>query len=295
LGNRLLPAFRTNTGIPYGTVNLRYGVPRGETEIASTAGAGSLIVEFEALSSLTKDRRYGDAAYGATQALFDRRSPIGLLGKHIHTKTGRWFESVSGIGSNSDSFYEYLLKSFLLYRREKMYRMFTDTFAAIKRFVQVGDWFNDVDMFNGKLRRNRVENLAAFWPGLEASLGFSGESSRQLNTLYAVWADLGFLPEEFDNVQWQATHAAGSSSSGAAAAQHINAFYPLRPELIESTYHQYRTTGDRSWLAAGELFLSSLEDNTRTSCGFATVSGCRLGERKRGRRSMELDLGHIGL
>jgi ER degradation enhancer, mannosidase alpha-like 2 len=42
LGERLLPAFVTPTGIPYGTVNLRYGVPVGETEIASTAGAGTL-------------------------------------------------------------------------------------------------------------------------------------------------------------------------------------------------------------------------------------------------------------
>jgi len=70
------------------------------------------------------------------QALFDRRSPIGLLGMHINTKTGRWFESVSGIGNKSDSFYEYLLKSFLLYRRGKKFRMFTDTFAAIQRFAE---------------------------------------------------------------------------------------------------------------------------------------------------------------
>ena len=34
-------------GIPFGTVNLRHGVPPKETEIASTAGAGSLLVEFE--------------------------------------------------------------------------------------------------------------------------------------------------------------------------------------------------------------------------------------------------------
>jgi len=141
-----------------------------------------------------------------------------------------------------------------------MFLMFTDAYSSIKRFVQYGDWFNDVDMFNGKLRRNRVENLHAFWPGMEAVLGFSDAGARQLNTLFAVWADLGFLPEEFDNVQWQ------------LGKPTMHAFYPLRPELIESTYHQYRTTGDRSWLAAGELFLSSLEDNTRTSCGFATVS-----------------------
>jgi len=47
LGERLMPAFDTRTSIPYGTVNLRYGVPRGETKIASTAGAGSLLLEFQ--------------------------------------------------------------------------------------------------------------------------------------------------------------------------------------------------------------------------------------------------------
>ena len=52
LGGRLLPAFDTPTGIPYGTVNLRHGVPVGETPVASTAGAGSLAVEFAMLSVL---------------------------------------------------------------------------------------------------------------------------------------------------------------------------------------------------------------------------------------------------
>eukprot|EP00617_Octactis_speculum_P016129 CAMPEP_0185761930 /NCGR_PEP_ID=MMETSP1174-20130828/20882_1 /TAXON_ID=35687 /ORGANISM="Dictyocha speculum, Strain CCMP1381" /LENGTH=214 /DNA_ID=CAMNT_0028443377 /DNA_START=15 /DNA_END=656 /DNA_ORIENTATION=+ len=45
LGERLLPAFRTATTIPYGTVNLRYGVPPDETVISSLAGAGSLSLE----------------------------------------------------------------------------------------------------------------------------------------------------------------------------------------------------------------------------------------------------------
>ena len=260
LGNRLLPAFETKTGIPFGTVNLMHGVPNGESEIASLAGAGSLIIEFEALSSLTNDSRYGDAAYNAAHALYTRRSSIGLLGKHIHTKTGRWFESSSGVGSNSDSYYEYLLKAYLLFRRKELYEMFTDTYTAIKRFVQVGDWFSDVDMYNGKVRRNRGENLQAFWPGIEAMIGFSSSGAKLLNSFYSVWSYLGFLPEEFDHSNWK------------SKKDTVNPFYPLRPELIESTYHQYRTTGDRSWLAAGALFLESLEQHTRTDCGYATVT-----------------------
>lgn len=270
LGDRLLPAFKTNTGIPYGTVNLRSGVPTGETEIASTAGAGTLIVEFEVLSSLSQNRQYGDVAYAALTGLFNRRSSIGLLGKHIHIDTGAWFESVSGIGSNSDSFYEYLLKAYLLFRHKDMFTMFTTTYSAIKRFVQSGDWFRDVDMFNGKLRRHRTENLHAFWPGMEATLGFSESGARSLNAFYSVWYDLGFLPEELDDSQW----LQGKVS--------INGYYPLRPELIESTYLQYRTTMDRSWLVAGEVFLDSLEQKTSVAnnCGYASISNVETGTLK---------------
>ena len=32
---------------------------------------------------------------------------------------------------------------------------------------------------------------------MEASLGFTEEAAKQLNALYAVWTDVGYLPEEF--------------------------------------------------------------------------------------------------
>lgn len=41
--------------MPYGTVNLRDGVPEGETPITCTAGVGTYIIEFGTLSRLTGD------------------------------------------------------------------------------------------------------------------------------------------------------------------------------------------------------------------------------------------------
>ena len=61
-------------------------------------------------------------------------------------------------------------------------------------------------------------------------MGLLQSSSRLLNTFYAIWNDLGFLPEEMDYAKLYAGQAEASSH------------YPLRPELIESTYHQYRGT-----------------------------------------------------
>eukprot|EP00959_Pyramimonas_sp_CCMP1952_P158378 3312133-Pyramimonas_sp.AAC.2 len=53
LGHRLLRAFDTPTGIPYGSINLRDGVLPGESNITATAAAATLAIEFGTLSRLT--------------------------------------------------------------------------------------------------------------------------------------------------------------------------------------------------------------------------------------------------
>ena len=62
---RLLPAFDTPTGMPYGTVNLRHGVPRGETSVTCTAGVGTMAVEFGALTKLTGNPVFEETALRA--------------------------------------------------------------------------------------------------------------------------------------------------------------------------------------------------------------------------------------
>jgi len=55
LAQRLLPAFDTPTGIPFGSINLKYGVDENESKITSTAGGGTLTLEFGILSRLTNN------------------------------------------------------------------------------------------------------------------------------------------------------------------------------------------------------------------------------------------------
>ncbi|XP_026359143.2 ER degradation-enhancing alpha-mannosidase-like protein 2 isoform X2 [Ursus arctos] len=75
---KLLPAFQTPTGMPYGTVNLLHGVNPGETPVTCTAGIGTFIVEFATLSSLTGDPVFEDVARVALTRLWESRSDIGL-------------------------------------------------------------------------------------------------------------------------------------------------------------------------------------------------------------------------
>lgn len=58
VAQRLIAAFDTTTGMPYGTINLRSGVPPGETSVTCTAGVGTFIIEFGTLSRLTGDPLY---------------------------------------------------------------------------------------------------------------------------------------------------------------------------------------------------------------------------------------------
>lgn len=238
LGRRLLPAFRTDTGIPYGTVNLRHGVPAGEVKVASLAGAGTLVLEFGSLSALTGDRAFADAAFRAMHALHARRSPLGLVGKHIHVASGSWTEATSGVGSNSDSFYEYAVKAYALFGDAAMWRMFQELYAPVMRIARRGHWIADVDIRTGASTTARetargcphspspssppppppytlsalvpgtgaqsrvlFDNLGAFWPGLQIMAGQVAPAVAMLSRLHRAAAPLGMFPEEYNFVK----------------------------------------------------------------------------------------------
>jgi mannosidase alpha-like ER degradation enhancer 2 len=262
LGSRLLPAFDTATGIPYGTVNLRRGVPINETKVASVAGGGSLTLEFCVLSALTGNETFGRVAWYAAKKLFQLRSPIGLVGKHVDTGTAGWVEQSSGIGSNADSFFEYLFKMYILFGDNESWKMFRELYGAILRHLKRGDWYSDVDMHSAKPVRFVFDNLQAFWPGVQAMMGELESASATLNAFYIVWREFGFTPEEFDFKEWKL----GKHPSKKR--------YPLRPELIESTMYMYLATAqqDESWLRAGAEMVHSLQRWSRTECGYATTS-----------------------
>jgi len=61
LTDRMLPAFDTPSGLPALFVNLKTGAV--ENSVTCTACAGTLLLEFGLLSSLTGDPKYMDIAH----------------------------------------------------------------------------------------------------------------------------------------------------------------------------------------------------------------------------------------
>lgn len=136
LANRLLPAFYTETGVPYPRVNLRFGIPfysesplhrdaengmcnkipQRSAELTETcsAGAGSLLLEFATLSRLTGDPLYEQLGKRAFWSVWERKGSTGLVGAGIDAENGLWVSSQTGIGAGIDSFYEYAAKAYIL-------------------------------------------------------------------------------------------------------------------------------------------------------------------------------------
>ena len=278
IGDRLLPAFQTRTGIPYGTINLLSGIPEGETTIASLAGGGTLSLEMELLSRLTGNPEYGRAAKLSARALWMRRSRFNLLGKHICTSRGEWTESLSGIGSNSDSFYEYLIKHYVLFPEDlDFWFQMVSAYGGVHNESRLGDWYGDVDLVRGLSTgggaKKVFEALMAFYPGMQVLLGELTPAARSLNSFFLVREFLGFLPERFNFEFWKADSSGG---------QHL-----LRPELLESAYFLHRATkgfqqqfrarsnstsvDSSGWQWAADFALHTLEKLTRTECGYASL------------------------
>ncbi len=247
LGNRLLPAFNSPTGLPYRFVNLKTGEVRGAE--SNPAETGTLLIEFGTLSKLTGKSIFYDKAKRALVETYKRRSAIGLVGEKINVETGKWTNTDSHISGAIDSYYEYLLKCWLLFDDQDCRRMWLDSIAAIntyladkidrgqKRRLDWELWYGHVDMNTGKRTAKAYGALDAFFPAVLALSGDYDRASRLQRSSMKMWERHGVEPEEINYETLAVTHPG----------------YPLRPEIVESTYYlyHYATHGSRTPLTLG--------------------------------------------
>lgn len=257
LGRRLLPAFETPTGIPFGSINLRYGVPSEESELTCTAGAGTFLLEFGMLSLLTGDSCFEKAARRANHALWKRRSKYNLVGAHINIRTGMWTHKDAGIGTHVDSFFEYLLKSYILFGKDEDLLMFTEGYTAIIRYLKRGPWYIEANMETANLTHPEFGSLQAFWPGLQVLYGDIEMASDTLRAFFSLCKTYDFPPDRYDI-------KTGTFLTGFSG-------YPLRPEMIESLYYLFRASNSREWIEKGLEMLESLRKKCYSKCGFAAI------------------------
>ena len=78
----------------------------------------SLVLEFATLSRLLGDPTYESYARNATRSVWRlRNATTNLLSNDIDIDTGKWSGNMSGLGAGMDSFYEYLLKAYIVFHQ----------------------------------------------------------------------------------------------------------------------------------------------------------------------------------
>ncbi len=261
LGKRLLPAFKSPTGMPYRFINLQTGKTRDQ--LSNPAEIGSYLLEFGKLTQYTGDSVYYKTAKKASFEVFKRRSKIGLVGTVIDVNTGDWVNTESQIGARIDSYYEYLYKAWLLFGDKDCRAAWETSNDAIVKYLYKktvnGAFFTRVDMNTGNETRSLYGALDAFYAGV---LTLSGnltlaENIQQGNT--HMWVKFHMEPEEF-NFRTDSITSPG---------------YALRPENMESCFYLYRTTRDEQYLRMGKRMTDDILSECKTSDGYAAIKDVR--------------------
>jgi len=257
LGNRLLPAFNSPTGLPYVYVNLRTGQTRDP--ISNPAETGTLLLEFGMLSKLTNNPVFYDKAKRALVETYKRRSPLGLVGSSINVETGAWVDPDSHVSGGIDSYYEYLWKASLLFGDKDCLEMWNASMPTVHKYLadeSGGDlWYGHADMNTGKRGDTTYGALDAFFPALLALSGDLPRARRLQASGFKMWQLHGIEPEVLDYKAMRAT-----------------AFtYHLRPEIIESTYYLHHYTRDPEYRRMGETMFNDFVKHCRVETGYAAL------------------------
>lgn len=185
---------------------------------------GTLLLEFGTLSRLSLDQRFEEAAMCALRLLWSKRSTRDLLGNTLDVTSGAWSNPSAGIGAGIDSFYEYALKSYLVFGSAELYGIWNASYKAALTHLRVGPvgpWYGDVNMHAGKAEVAAFDALQAFWPALQVLAGDVSAAAATQEAFHSLWTRFKVLPERYD--------------VGRAVVHSGMSYYPLRPELAEST------------------------------------------------------------
>ena len=155
-----------------------------------------------------------------------------------------------------------------MFGSEEHHRMFTELYAVLKTYSRKGrhhcnrgsgnhPLYVNVNSNDGSISNLWIDALAASWPAVQVLAGDIEEAICSHALFYNIWRRFGVLPERFN---WQRVTADPSAL-----------FYPLRPELAESTYLLYQATKNPFYLHVGLDILASLHNYTRAELVTSTT------------------------
>lgn len=282
LGEKLLPAFNTPTGIPKGVVNFKSGSNRswGWTTTGSSsilAEFGSLHLEFLHLSELSGNQVFAEKVRHIRKFLRKIDKPFGLYPNFISPVSGNWIQHHVSVGGLGDSFYEYLIKSWLMSAKTdtEAKDMYYEALTAIETHlvnVSPGGLTYIAEWRGGNLD-HKMGHLACFSGGMIALGAEDAEEDKRAHYRDLAAQITKTCHESYDRSDTKLGPEAFWFNSGkeAVATQLSESYYILRPEVVESYMYLWRQTHNPIYREWGWEVVMALEKYCRTEAGFAGI------------------------
>ncbi|KAJ9055741.1 hypothetical protein DSO57_1000599 [Entomophthora muscae] len=272
LADRLLPAFNSPSGFPYYRIDFASNKPDTNGGRVILSEIGTVQMEFTRLSIITNDPKYKEAALKVYDKLNLMQKPMrGLYPVFLNVNTGLFLTNEITFGALGDSFYEYLLKMYIMLGpnsdRHKYLAMFKESVDGLKSLIRrgYGDrlYVGQIDP-SGQYRQT-MDHLAFFIPGM-LSLGSHVTGSSDYQSLALELVESCYHAYEITST------GLGPEVIGFGASRDITVRAPsnnLRPELLESLFYAYQSTGDSKYPDRAYQIFQSMQRYSRTPTAFA--------------------------
>ncbi|KAI9486361.1 MAG: glycoside hydrolase [Benjaminiella poitrasii] len=313
----LVPLFVDTTSMgtrvkaPYTYMDLTGNHPQPTNSI-NLAEFGSYSMEFTRLSQVTGDPKYEKLANDLTNAAI--KNPTRIPGLYPTSWTVEPFAPVNSsiitIGGGADSFYEYLIKNYILQNNANgdLLSTWQNSVESIEKYMLSPTAENPLIQFIAMISNSTIyyssQELICFWPG-NILLGISQVQDEAKKKQYRAFADTfftscmetwqktntGIAPESWS---WNPRDATGltkvlntlfenklktkipKQTNQKRADERTfkieNAIYDLRPETIESIFYYYRSTGDKKYQDLAWQIYMAIDKYAKTGSGYTIVN-----------------------
>ncbi|XP_040821503.1 mannosyl-oligosaccharide 1,2-alpha-mannosidase IA isoform X1 [Ochotona curzoniae] len=279
LGIKLLPAFQTPSGIPWALLNIKSGIGRnwpwasGGSSIL--AEFGTLHLEFMHLSHLSGNPIFAEKVMNIRKVLNKLEKPEGLYPNYLNPSSGQWGQHHVSIGGLGDSFYEYLLKAWLMSEKTDLEakKMYFDAVQAIETHLirKSSGGLTYIAEWKGGLLEHKMGHLTCFAGGMFA-LGADGAPEGLAQHYLELGAEIARTCHESYNRTFMKLGPEAFRFDGgveAIATRQNEKYYILRPEVVETYMYMWRLTHDPKYRKWAWEAVEALESHCRVNGGYS--------------------------
>ncbi len=284
LGNRLVAVFDGNeSGIATNHAQLPMTEASPGGGRVAVAELGTNVIEFGVLGARTGREEFRTKAEKGLRFIHAKNPDQFLLGETVARETGQAYGKLT-IGAGADSYYEYLLKYWILtgqtddHWRERWVNSVDEALESLLVEVETsgGDF-----VFVGEGPRHaspseNVSHLGCFYPGSVALGVMSGAVTGDKAEQY-----LGFAKGMADACLqlYNTTTGLGAESASfrGGKIRHTGRRYLQRPEVVESLFYMWRATHDQHWRDMAWSIAQAIDKWCRVEGGFAGVMDVMVG------------------